>query len=427
MSKQQQWWKRAQTVIPGGVNSPVRAFRGVGGEPLFFKAGEGAYLIDVDNKRYIDYVASWGPLILGHANPVVVEAVQQTATHGLSFGAPTPLEVELAELICHLMPSIKRVRLINSGTEATMTALRLARAFTKREKIVKFEGCYHGHHDALLTQAGSGVSTLGIPGSAGVPEALVRSTLTVPFNDCEAVTAVFKEHGNDIAAIIVEPIAGNMNCVPGSERFLQTLRKLADEYHSVLIFDEVISGFRVALGGAQAVYDIQPDLTTLGKIIGGGLPVGAVGGREEIMNLLAPLGPVYQAGTLSGNPIAVSAGLATLKELQKPGVYSQLEQLTQQLLAGLEQAAQDANVPLKTRYVGSLFGLFFTDHALPNNNSEVKKGHLELFQMFFHEMLKQGVYFAPSMYEAGFVSLAHTEQEITKTIEASEKVFSRML
>ena len=413
------WWSRAQAVIPGGVNSPVRSFKGVGGEPLFFKQGQGAYLIDINDKRYIDYVGSWGPLILGHAHPEVVEAVKSAAEKGLSFGASTTAEVELAELITRLMPSIERFRLVNSGTESTMTALRLARAYTKKQKILKFEGCYHGHHDALLAKAGSGIATLGIPDSAGVPPALVESTLTLPFNDIEKVKSLFQREGDQIAAIIIEPIAGNMNCIPARKEFLNVLRELADAYASILIFDEVITGFRVALGGAQSLYNIKPDLTTLGKIIGGGLPIGGVGGKKEIMDLLAPKGPVYQAGTLSGNPISVTAGLATLKILQNPDVYSQLENLTKTLMQGFERISKEKGISLKTRHIGSMFGLFFTEEiGLPNNYEEVKKGNLKLFQTFYHHMLGEGIYFAPSMYEVGFVSLAHTEKEIDATLKA---------
>lgn len=412
----QSWWNRAQAVIPGGVNSPVRAFHGVGGEPIFFKSGRGAYLSDVDGKEYIDYVCSWGPLILGHAYPAVISAVQQAASEGLSFGAPTPREVELAELICHLMPSIEKVRLINSGTEATMTALRLARAYTKRDKILKFAGCYHGHNDALLVDAGSGVATLGIPGSAGVSDALVKSTLTLPYNDIQKLESLFKEQGESISAIIVEPIAGNMNLVIPDPTFLQALRTCADQYGAVLIFDEVMTGFRVALGGAQSIFNIKPDLTTLGKIIGGGLPVGAVGGRREIMDLLAPLGPTYQAGTLSGNPIAVAAGLANLKELQKPEIYSRLAEATHTLLNGLERVAMQADIRFSTAHVGSMFGFYFTEQGVPRNYAEAKLGNPTQFKKFFHAMLKRGVYLAPSMYEAGFVSIAHTPDVIEKTI-----------
>ena len=417
------WWSRAQAVIPGGVNSPVRSFKGVGGEPLFFKQGQGAYLIDINDKRYIDYVGSWGPLILGHAHPQVVEAVKSAAEKGLSFGASTTAEVELAELITRLMPSIERFRLVNSGTESTMTALRLARAYTKKQKILKFEGCYHGHHDALLAKSGSGIATLGIPDSAGVPPALVESTLTLPFNDIEKVKSLFQREGDQIAAIIIEPIAGNMNCIPARKEFLNVLRELADAYASILIFDEVITGFRVALGGAQSLYNIKPDLTALGKIIGGGLPIGGVGGKKEIMDLLAPLGPVYQAGTLSGNPISVAAGLATLQALQKPDVYSQLENLTKTLMQGFEKISKEKGISLKTRHIGSMFGLFFTEEVgLPNNYEEVKKGNLKLFQTFYHYMLEEGIYFAPSMYEVGFVSLAHTENNIKTTLEKFKKI-----
>jgi glutamate-1-semialdehyde 2,1-aminomutase len=414
---------KAQQRIPGGVNSPVRAFRGVGGEPVFFKRGEGAYLIDEDGKRYIDYVASWGPMIAGHAHPAVVEAVQKAAAQSLGFGAPTAIEVEMAEKICALMPSIEMVRLVSSGTEATMTALRLARGYTGRDKIVKFEGCYHGHSDSLLIKAGSGALTLGVPTSPGVPAALAQHTLTLDYNDLEQVRAAFKQHGKDIACVIVEPVAGNMNCVPPVPGFLQGLRELCDQYGSVLIFDEVMTGFRVALGGAQQVYGVQPDLTTLGKVIGGGLPVAAFGGRREIMQKIAPLGPVYQAGTLSGNPVALAAGLATLKLIEQPEFFTRLSAITQRFTEGMAQRARRASIPFATNQVGGMFGLFFTEAPEVRNFARVMACNVERFKKFFHGMREQGVYLAPSAFEAGFVSSAHGDEELAATFAAAEKVF----
>ncbi len=426
MNRSHELFIRAQQRIPGGVNSPVRAFRGVGGEPLFFKRGEGAYLIDEDGKRYIDYVASWGPLIVGHAHPSVVKAVQDAAAQSLGFGAPTAIEVEMAEKICALVPSIEMVRLVSSGTEATMTALRLARGYTGRDKIVKFEGCYHGHSDSLLIKAGSGALTLGVPTSPGVPAALAQHTLTLDYNDIDQVRVAFKQHGKDIACIIVEPVAGNMNCVPPAPGFLQGLRELCDEYGSVLIFDEVMTGFRVALGGAQQVYSVRPDLTTLGKVIGGGLPVAAFGGRRDIMHKIAPLGPVYQAGTLSGNPVALAAGLATLKLIEQPEFFTRLTATTQRFTAGMAQRAKQANIPFTTNQVGGMFGLFFTDAPRVENFAQVMACNVERFRKFFHGMLEQGVYLAPSAFEAGFVSSAHGDQEIAATLAAAEKVFASL-
>lgn len=419
-------FRRAQQYIPGGVNSPVRAFKGVGGEPLFIMRGEGAYIYDVEGKRYIDYVGSWGPLILGHAHPKVVEAVQKTARNGLSFGAPTELEVQLAEKICLLMPTIEMVRMVNSGTEATMTALRLARGYTGRNKIIKFIGCYHGHSGSLLVKAGSGALTLGVPDSAGVPADLTKHTLLAEFNDLASVTKLFNEHGKDIAAIIVEPVAGNMNCVPPAVDFLEGLRALCDEHQSVLIFDEVMTGFRVALGGAQARYGVKPDLTTLGKIIGGGMPVGALGGRKDIMQQLAPLGPVYQAGTLSGNPVAMAAGLATLQEIAATDFYQPLEATTNELMRGLQQCAQQYKIPFITNAVGSMFGLFFSSTAPVSNYAQAKQCNSDHFKRFFHGMLAEGVYLAPSMFEAGFVSCMHGPREIEMTLKAAEKVFAKL-
>ncbi len=418
-------YREAKQRIPGGVNSPVRAFRGVGGEPVFMRAAHGAYLIDAAGKSYVDYVGSWGPMIAGHAHPAVVAAVQAAAAEGLSFGAPTAAEIQLAEKICQMMPAIEQIRMVNSGTEATMTAIRLARGFTGRSKIVKFAGCYHGHVDALLVEAGSGALTLGVPGSAGVPMGVVSDTLIADFNDEASVRALFATHGHEIAAIIVEPIAGNMNCVLPVPGFLAALRELCDTYQALLIFDEVMTGFRVAKGGAQAVYRIRPDLVTLGKIIGGGLPVGACGGRREIMQHLAPCGDVYQAGTLSGNPLAMAAGLATLQLVEQEGFYEALTQRTEQLMSGLMARAAAAAVPLQTVSTGGMFGLFFTD-ALPQRFVDVKTCNVEKFKKFFHGCLAEGVYFAPSAFEAGFVSSMHTEKEIDYTLQVAEKVFKQV-
>ncbi|MDE2070487.1 MAG: glutamate-1-semialdehyde 2,1-aminomutase [Gammaproteobacteria bacterium] len=415
---------QAQRYIAGGVNSPVRAFKGVGGEPLFIARAEGAYIYDTDGRRYIDYVSSWGPMIAGHAHPKVVRAVQAAAAGGLSFGAPTELETRLARRICELMPSIELVRLVNSGTEATMSAIRLARGYTGRDKIVKFEGGYHGHSDSLLVKAGSGALTLGVPSSAGVPAVLAALTLTLPYNDSEAVRAAFKQHGRDIACVIVEPVAGNMSCVPPVPGFLETLRELCTRHRSVLIFDEVMTGFRVARGGAQALYGIQPDLTTLGKIIGGGMPVGAFGGRREIMEKIAPLGPVYQAGTLSGNPLAMAAGLATLELLDALEFHAQLELRTRQLAEGLGEAAQNAGIALSVNHVCGMFGLFFSNAPRITNYAQVMACDAAGFKRFFHAMLAQGVYLAPSAFEAGFVSAAHSQADIEATVAAARKAFA---
>lgn len=425
MSQSSQLFIKAQNLIPGGVNSPVRAFNGVGGTPPFFERAEGPYLFDADGKRYIDYVGSWGPMILGHAHPNVIEAVKTTAEKGLSFGAPCALEVELAELICDLMPNIEQVRMVNSGTEACMSAIRLARGFTGRDKILKFEGCYHGHADSLLVKAGSGALTLGVPSSPGVPAHTVADTLSSTFNDLEAVETLFAEHGNELAAVMVEPIAGNMNCIPGTEAFLHGLRTLCDQYGALLIFDEVMTGFRVALGGAQSLYDIQPDLTTLGKVVGGGMPVGAFGGRKDVMQHLAPAGPVYQAGTLSGNPVAMAAGLATLNAIKATGFFNGLAESTQRLVDGLEAKAKEANVPLFARSVGGMFGFFFSDQPI-HRYEEVQHLNLERFQSFFHKMLDKGVYLAPSMYEAGFVSAAHSDEVIDDTLSVAGEVFTSL-
>jgi glutamate-1-semialdehyde 2,1-aminomutase len=412
----------ARRYIPGGVNSPVRAFKGVGGEPLFIRRAEGAYVYDSDGRRYIDYVGSWGPMIAGHAHPRVVAAVQAAAADGLSFGAPTEVETRLAHRLCALMPSIELVRMVNSGTEATMSAIRLARGFTGRDKIVKFEGCYHGHSDSLLVKAGSGALTLGVPTSPGVPAALAALTLTLPYNDVSELTEAFTRHGRDIACVIVEPVAGNMNCVPPESGFLESLRALCTQHGSLLIFDEVMTGFRVAQGGAQALYGIRPDLTVLGKIIGGGMPVGAFGGRRDIMEKLAPLGPVYQAGTLSGNPVAMAAGLATLELLDEPGFYPRLEQKTRTLTEGLEAAARDAGVAFTTNRVGGMFGLFFTNVRPVTRYAQVLACDLKRFQAFFHGMLREGVYLAPSAYEAGFVSDAHSEADLSATVTGARRV-----
>lgn len=417
---------RAQQVIPGGVNSPVRAFKAVGGVPRFLQSAQGAYVVDEDQRRYIDYVGSWGPMILGHAHPAVIDAVTSTAQNGLSFGAPCSLEVELAELICQLIPSIDKVRMVNSGTEATMTAIRLARGFTGRDKIIKFEGCYHGHSDGLLVKAGSGALTLGVPSSPGVPAGATAETLTATFNDLESVAQCFANNADDIAAIILEPIAGNMNMVLPEPGFLEGLRELCNQHQSLLIFDEVMTGFRVSQIGAQGLYDVIPDITTLGKVIGGGMPVGAFGGRADIMDHLAPQGPVYQAGTLSGNPVAMAAGLTTLRELQKPGVYEQLAETTQRLIEGILQRAQAAGVPMSANYRCGMFGLFFSEEQNISRYSQVVNCNQNHFKQFFHAMLNAGIYLAPSAYEAGFVSTAHHAEIIERTLDAAEVVLTQI-
>ncbi len=419
-------FKRALKCIPGGVNSPVRAFKGVGGDPIFFARGTGAYVFDEDGRRYIDYVGSWGPMILGHAHPKVLAAVKETMEHGLGFGAPTRIEVEMAELICRLVPSIKKVRMVSSGTEATMSAIRLARGFTGRDKILKFEGCYHGHADSLLVKAGSGALTLGVPTSPGVPADLASHTLTLEYNNAAQVRELFGQIGKDIACVIVEPVAGNMNCVPPEKGFLETLRELCTQHGAVLIFDEVMTGFRVALGGAQAHYGIQPDLTTLGKVIGGGLPVGAFGGRANIMGRLAPEGPVYQAGTLSGNPVSLAAGMATLREISQTGFFEALSAKTAMLARGLTERAKRVGVPLATQHVGGMFGIFFTRETKVTSFAQVMACDVERFKKFFHGMLREGVYLAPSAFEAGFVSAAHTESDIDETLDKAEKVFKTL-
>ncbi|ANJ66966.1 glutamate-1-semialdehyde-2,1-aminomutase [Halothiobacillus diazotrophicus] len=422
MSSNHDLFEHAQKHIPGGVNSPVRAFRSVGGDPVFVKRAQGAYFWDENDQRYIDYVGSWGPMILGHAHPEVIEAVRSAALNGLSYGAPTVAETHMADLICAMVPSMEMVRLTSSGTEATMSAIRLARGYTGRDRIVKFEGNYHGHSDSLLVKAGSGALTLGMPSSPGVPKALAELTITLPYNDIEQVRATFAEVGQEIAAIIVEPVAGNMNCIPPVPGFLEGLRAVCDEYGAVLIIDEVMTGFRVAMGGAQALYGITPDLTTLGKIIGGGMPVGAFGGKREIMAHISPLGPVYQAGTLSGNPVAMAAGLATLRLLQAPGFYETLTERTTRLCTGLNQAAQAAGVPLITQQVGGMFGIFFTEQSAVTSYEAATQCDTQAFNRFFHGMLAAGVYLAPSAYEAGFVSMAHQDADIDETIAQAERV-----
>ncbi len=417
---------QAKHVLPGGVNSPVRAFNGVGGSPLFFKAGEGPYLIDEDNNRYIDYVGSWGPMILGHAHPHILNAIIKTAESGLSFGAPTQIETQLAQRICQLMPTIEMIRMVSSGTEATMSAIRLARGYTGRDKIVKFEGCYHGHADSLLVKAGSGALTLGIPTSPGVPASLAQHTLTLTYNDIEQVKQLFSQCGEEIAAIIVEPVAGNMNCIPPVPGFLEVLRQVCDQYGTVLIFDEVMTGFRVDLGGAQSLYNIKPDLTTLGKVIGAGLPVGAFGGKREIMEHLAPLGPVYQAGTLSGNPVAMSAGLAMLEEISKPDFFNSLTYKVSQLCQGVKAEADKAGIAFSTQHVGGMFGWFFTECKTVTNYAQATACNVTQFKKFFHLMLEQGIYLAPSAYEAGFVSAAHQDKDLEATIRASAQAFKTL-
>jgi glutamate-1-semialdehyde 2,1-aminomutase len=424
MQKNHELFQQAQKHIPGGVNSPVRAFKGVGGDPIFFREGKGAWLTDAEGKQYVDYIGSWGPMIVGHAHPQVLTAVKEAVDHGLGFGAPTEIETTMADLVCELVPSMDLVRMVSSGTEATMSAIRLARGYTGRDKIVKFEGCYHGHADSLLVKAGSGALTLGVPSSGGVPASLAEHTLTLRFNDMDSVRECFQQVGEQIACIIVEPVAGNMNCIPPTPGFLEGLRQVCDEFGTVLIFDEVMTGFRVALGGAQAHYGVTPDLTTFGKVIGGGLPVGAFGGKREVMEHIAPLGPVYQAGTLSGNPIAMAAGLATLKLIQTPGFHEQLSTSTSKLVAGLKQAADEAGVPMTTNHVGGMFGLFFTEDKQVDFYEQVANSNQERFKQFFHAMLDRGVYLAPSAFEAGFLSAAHGDKEIDFTINAAKEAFA---
>ena len=418
-------FQRALRLMPGGVNSPVRAFKSVGGEPFFTDRADGAYLWDVEGKRYIDYVGSWGPMIVGHNHPLVRTAVEQAACAGLSFGTPCPAEVRMAEVITQLVPSIEMLRMVNSGTEATMAAIRVARGFTGRDKIVKFEGCYHGHGDAFLVKAGSGALTFGVPTSPGVPKALADLTLTLAYNDLDAAKALFAQQGADIACVIIEPVAGNMNCIPPRPGFLQGLRELCTQHGALLIFDEVMTGFRVALGGAQQLYDVSPDLTTFGKVIGGGMPVGAYAGKRSIMENVAPVGPIYQAGTLSGNPIAMAAGLAMLELIQAPGFYVELERKTALLTDGLRAVAIEVGVPFSTNRVGGMFGLFFTD-AKVETYTQATACDVASFNRFFHAMLDRGVYLAPSAFEAGFMSSAHSEQDIAETLDAARAAFKEI-
>ncbi|MFY9975965.1 MAG: glutamate-1-semialdehyde 2,1-aminomutase [Chromatiaceae bacterium] len=426
MTRSHELFAAAQRHIPGGVNSPVRAFRGVGGDPVFFERAAGPYVYDADGKRYVDYVGSWGPMILGHAHPEVIAAVQERLHQGLSFGAPTELETRMADRVCALVPSMDLVRMVSSGTEATMSALRLARGFTGRDKIVKFEGCYHGHADSLLVKAGSGALTLGEPSSPGVPAALAELTLTLRYNDLDQVRDTFERIGDQVACIIVEPVAGNMNCIPPLPGFLEGLREVCDQHGALLIFDEVMTGFRVALGGAQGLYGIRPDLTALGKIIGGGMPVGAFGGRREVMERISPLGPVYQAGTLSGNPIAMAAGLKTLELIAAPGFHERIGERTAQLVDGLIERARGAGVPLAANRVGGMFGIFFTDAPQVTNYDQATACNQDRFRAFFHAMLDLGVYLAPSAYEAGFVSITHEEPQIEATLAAAEEAFAKI-
>ncbi|NLC08532.1 MAG: glutamate-1-semialdehyde 2,1-aminomutase [Gammaproteobacteria bacterium] len=426
MSRSATLFANAQQHIPGGVNSPVRAFAGVGGTPLFFKHAEGAYVTDEDDKRYVDYIGSWGPMILGHGHPEVLNAVRAQLEHGLSFGAPTALEVEMADLVSQLVPSMEMMRMVSSGTEATMSAIRLARGYTGRDSIIKFEGCYHGHSDSLLVKAGSGALTLGVPSSPGVPADFAKHTITLPYNDLDAVAKYLAEKGQDIACIIIEPVAGNMNCIPPVDGYLQGLRELCDKHDVVLIFDEVMTGFRVALGGAQAHYGVKPDLSTFGKVIGGGMPVGCFGGKKEIMSHIAPLGPVYQAGTLSGNPLAMAAGLATLKLVQQADFHAQLSSYAKRLTQGLQERADAAGIAFTTTQVGGMFGLFFTDNKDIRNFKDAVACDVERFKKFFHLMLDGGVYLAPSAYEAGFVSAAMGKTELQITLEAAEQAFNAL-
>ena len=426
MSRSDTLFARAQQTLPGGVNSPVRAFKAVGGTPRFIASAAGAWLTDVDGRRYVDYIGSWGPMILGHQHPAVREAILAQAAIGVSYGAPTEAEVEMAERLCARVPGLEQVRLCNSGTEATMSALRLARGFTGRDHILKFEGCYHGHSDSLLVKAGSGALTFGVPTSPGVPAEFARCTLTADYNDLASVDALFAAHPEQIACVIVEPVAGNMNCIPPAPGFLEGLQQRCRAHGTLLIFDEVMTGFRVGPRGAAGLYGITPDLVTLGKIIGGGLPVGAFGGRREIMQKLAPVGPVYQAGTLSGNPLAMAAGLALLAQLEDPGIYVRLEATTSTLLAGLREAAAAAGVPFTTVQVGSMFGLFFTACAAVKSYAEVTACDVDAFRRFFHTMLDRGVYLAPSAFEAGFVSSAHGPEEIALTVDAARQAFAEL-
>lgn len=425
MLRSQSLFEEAQRYIPGGVNSPVRAFKGVGGTPVFFQSAQGPYLFDEDNQRYIDYVGSWGPMILGHQDPDVLQSLYSAMEKGLSYGAPTESEVLLAKFICETIPSIEQIRMVSSGTEATMTALRLARGYTGKDIIVKFEGCYHGHSDSLLIKAGSGALTLGQPSSPGVPADFAKHTLNLEFNNSDEVYSAFAKHGDNIAAVIVEPVAGNMGCVLPDRNFLLALRQVCDNYGTVLIFDEVITGFRVALGGAQSIYQITPDLTTYGKIIGGGMPVGALGGKKAIMSHLAPIGPVYQAGTLSGNPIAMTAGLATLSKLKAPGFYEKLNKQTENLVTGLKQIATQQDIPVCINWLTGMFTLFFNDSEV-KRFSDVMKSNTDRFKQFYHGMLKEGIYFGPSAFESAFVSIVHDQICLDKTLAAAEKVFATL-
>ncbi len=426
MSRSSELFAASCERIPGGVNSPVRAFAGVGGTPVFFRSAQGAWLTDEDGKRYVDYIGSWGPMILGHAHPDVLAAVREQINGGLGFGAPTALELQMAKRLCELVPSLEQVRMVNSGTEATMSAIRLARGFTGRDRILKFEGCYHGHADGLLVQAGSGALTLGVPSSPGVPAAYASLTHNATFNDLDSVRALLQQFPGEFACIIVEPVAGNMNCVPPAPGFLDGLRELCTEHGTVLIFDEVMTGFRVALGGAQALHNVIPDLTTLGKVVGGGLPVGAFGGRRDIMACLAPAGPVYQAGTLSGNPISLAAGLATLNGVSAPGFHTELTRKTGELLDGLDEIAHRHGIPLLCQQAGGMFGLFFTEQQVITRFAQVQECDAARFRKFFHAMLENGVYLAPSAFEAGFVSAAHGAGEIAHTLEAADKAFAAL-
>ncbi len=426
MSRSDQLFQQARQHIPGGVNSPVRAFKAVGGTPRFIDRAEGPYIFDVDGKRYIDYVLSWGPMLLGHANPAVIHAVTKQIQKGLSFGAPTEIETQLAERLCDIVPGMDMVRMVNSGTEATMSAIRLARGATGRDKIIKFEGCYHGHSDSLLIKAGSGALTFGVPSSPGVPAALAEHTVTLSYNDIEGVQRAFEEFGDQVACVIVEPVAGNMNCVPPLPGFLECLRSCCDNYQSLLIIDEVMTGFRLGLQGAQGYYGVTADITCLGKVIGGGMPVAAFGGRREVMEQLAPSGPVYQAGTLSGNPAAMAAGLAMLDAIAAPGFYDAPFARTQQLIDGLHQRADAAGIALSSNHVGTMFGVFFTDEDRISNYQQVMACDTERFNRFFHGMLDGGVYLAPASYEAGFLSAAHSEADIDETLDVAERVFATL-
>ena len=425
MNKNLSLFEQSQTLIPGGVNSPVRAFGSVGGTPIFFKKGLGSRLWDENDKEYIDYINSWGPMILGHANPEVLDAVKQASQNSLSFGAPTSRELAIAEEIIKLVPSIEQVRLVSSGTEATMSAIRVARGYTGRDKIVKFEGCYHGHADALLVKAGSGALTFGQPSSAGVPEDVAKHTLTLPYNHTQALEDLFASSGDEIACVIIEPVVGNMNLIIPHQEFLQSLRTFCTKHGAVLIFDEVMTGFRVDLGGAQTLFDVIPDMTTLGKVIGGGLPVGAFGGKKEIMQQLAPLGPVYQAGTLSGNPVAVAAGLKTLELIQRPHFFTKLSAITSNLVDGLTASAQQKNIDFCARHVGGMFGMYFSKKA-PDSFDEIMQSDRDSFKKFFHLMLNEGIYFGPSAFEAGFVSAVHSEEDIKLTLKAADKAFNAL-